>query len=482
MSSFRKKSVFALKWAFISQIVNQLLQFVSAIILARILAPEDFGIVAIVGVFTSFALILNDFGFSNAIIQKKELSKKEIDTVFWFNIFIGLTLFLLFYFILNIIIADFFNDSRLIKVTKIISFVFIINALSAMPGTLLIKDLKFKENGIILIIAFIISTIITIILALKGYAYLSLAYRSVINSAINSLLIIILVRYFPTNKFHWVYLKRFMSFGLNLMANRSITYWIRNFDNFLIGKLLGQYELGIYNRSYRIMMYPLNNVSNVIKRVMFPAFSSIQDNLNKIKQIYLKITQTIAFITFPLIMLIFMLSHEFVFVLLGEKWMGMAPVLKLLVLVALPQVILTLNGTIYLTIGKPHIPFRLNIIQGIILFISFYVGIKLNGLTGLIIGYLVVNVIFFYPVFYFAAREIGLSFREQVKNLKWVVINSLIIGLLVYLANKTLYTYGEYIRFFSLTTLATIIYLVLSYFKKEKIFLMQEVLKKIRNK
>ncbi|MFW6046857.1 MAG: MOP flippase family protein [Candidatus Woesearchaeota archaeon] len=474
MSSFRKTSVFALKWAFISKLGHQILHFAASIILARILAPEDFGIIGMVSVFTSFAMIFSNFGFGNAIIQKKEATKKEVDTVFWLNFFLGVLLLLLFYFLFDKAIANFYNDNRLIEVTQIIAFVFLLRASSAIPMALLTKNLRFKEIGIATIIAFVISTGIAITMALNGYGYISLAYREIINAAILLVLVVVILKYYPKHFFSWTRLKPFIKFGTNLTGNRILTQLMRRLDNLLIGKMLGQYELGLYDRSYKIMMFPLQNISNVIKQVMFPAFSSIQENRDKIKSVYLKVTQAIAYVTFPLIIVIFVLSHIIVYVLLGEKWMEMVPVLRLLVLVAIPQVILTLNGTIYQAIGKPHIPFRLNSIQIIFLILSFYFGIKLMGLTGLIIGYLFVNIIFFYPVFYFAAREIHLKFREQMYNLKWIVLNSIIIGLLIYVGDKLMIDISEYIRFFTLIPFAVIIYLVLSYFQKDKMYITTE--------
>jgi PST family polysaccharide transporter len=467
--------VTALTWAFGEQFARQVLQFVFAIILARLLTPEDFGIIAMVTVFTRFAMILNNYGFSNALIQKKDVTKSEIDTVFWFNLFIGVIFFYLF-FISSNLIAEFYTNKSLALITKVIAVGFILQPLSSLPFTILSKNLEFKKLGIISLISFSIASLTAIVLTLMGFGYWALVVRSLLEISVAIILLTILTGYYPTSFFKYGELYNFMNFALNLTGNSIITYWMRNFDNLLIGKMLGQYSLGLYNRSYNIMLYPLNNLTNVVRKVMFTSFSSIQNQPERIKKIYLKLTQIIALISFPIIIYIFVMSEEIVLVLLGDTWRGMIPILRGLILIALPQVILSLNGVVYLALGKPHIPFRLNLIIGAFQLIGFYIGLKLYGIMGLIYVYIGITLVFIYPVFYFAAKEINLKLKEQMNNLKLIIFNSLTVGA-VSLLIKYL-CYPELSRFMVFTIsllLSVLLYLYVTYINAKKIDSIEDI-------
>ena len=183
----------------------------------------------------------------------------------------------------------------------------------------------------------------------------------------------------------------------------------------LIGKYLDEKTLGIYERANKFLLFPLNNFTVAVQRVLFPGFSSIQNDEKQIKEIFLLTSQAIALITFPLMMWIFVNSTELVTIIFGNQWLPMVPILDKFCFISLPQILLTLNSTIFLSKGRPDIPFKIGVFTKTIFLIMIIVGIKLDGMTGLINGMLIATYINFFPLMHFMDKLINLNFTENMK-------------------------------------------------------------------
>jgi PST family polysaccharide transporter len=215
-----------------------------------------------------------------------------------------------------------------------------------------------------------------------------------------------------------------------------INYWSRNADNLLIGKFVGEQSLGIYNRAYTLMLLPLNNISRVVARVMFPSFSQIKNNLSEIKRIYLKISETIAFITFPLMFGLAITADVFVPAIYGSNWNAMISILQVLSIVGAFQSLLSLCGSIYIAMGKAKMSFRLTLIYNISYVIGFVSGLILGGLQGLVYIYSILAVIGVIPHLYITGRLIALPIKTFFKRLASVFIATTLMVVIVFLAKR----------------------------------------------
>jgi O-antigen/teichoic acid export membrane protein len=415
-TDLRKKVKSGLRWSFLNQLIIQVALIAFNIYLARILDPEVFGVVAMVTVFSNFAVFLVDAGFTTAIIQRQDTSHDHLSTVFWINIAIGAFLFLVF-FLGSGPLSALYETPALQPVTQVTGLVFIFSSLGVVQNALLVKKLDFKTKSLINWVATLTAYVIGIILAMNGFGIWSIVVLNLAIVLINTALLWITSSWLPSFFFSWQRLKELSSVGSNVLGDTLVNYWSRNADNFLIGKYVGSEGLGIYSRAYTIMLLPIRNITAVLIRVLFPAFSTIQNDLAKIRSVYLKTIRYIAFITFPAMFGLAMLAPEFVVIFFGDQWLAMIPILQWLAVLGAFQSIISLNGVIYNSLGKANIAFRVSLVVNAVLIASFIIGLWIDGLMGLTIAYFIAGTILSVPVYYIAIRQIELKLVDAVKAL-----------------------------------------------------------------
>lgn len=430
MNDHLRKTKLGVFWSFADQGGNQVFNLLVTFVLARLISPEEFGTVGMVTVFTGFAAIFVNFGFSQALIQKSKVSSNDVSTVFVFNLVTGIFLTLLFFF-LSPIISDFYEKPILEPLTKVLSPIFFISSLSGVNRALNSKEMNFKLNTVISVVSLLVSSILTIILAFYGFGVWSIVAKMLSSQLIITLLYLI---YKPVSQkmlFSRDSFRSMLKMGSNVTGDSLVNYWSRNADNLMIAKMLGDGPLGIYTKSYSIMLLPLTNISRVIARVMFPSFSMIQHDLDKLKSIYLKTTKLIAFITFPIMIGLILVAEPFVLVTFGKNWTGMIPIISILSILGASQSILSLNGVIYNALGKAHLAFRVSLVFNVFNIIGFYIGIKLNGVIGLAWIYAGLGILGIIPNFYIVGKQINISLKKMFLNLSGTILNTIIMVVLV---------------------------------------------------
>lgn len=418
MKNFKHKTINGIAWSIASQAGQHTLTFFIGAILAHLLSPKEFGLVAMVTVLAGFAGIFAELGLSAALVQKRDIQHEHLSTVFWLNVIAGLLLTLIFMASAPLV-ARFYRESKLILITVFISTNFLINSLYIVQKTLMTKSLDFRTLSIVEIATVAMSGMVAIIMGCCGFGVWSLVIQSIVGSISKVAFLWKLSKWRPRFEFHWWAIKNLIGFSSNFLGTRMLNYWARNLDNLLIGRFLGMDTLGVYGRAYSVMMFPLTNVSRVISRVMFPSFSLIQDDKQRVKELYMKITRTIALITFPLMFGLFVLVEPFVIVVYGRKWTEMIPILQILCLLGIPQSIGTLNGNLYLSQGRADLQLRLSLILKATTFLGIIVGLRW-GVIGVTIGYTIASVVNSYPSISYAVRLIDMSFWEFMKNLSGI--------------------------------------------------------------
>jgi len=426
-----------LAWSFINQLIGQLLFVGFNIYLSRILGPASFGLTGMVTIFSGFASYFVDAGLGTAVIQKADISNIQVSTVFWVNVFMGLLLFLLFFFGAPAI-AVFYHHAQLILLTRVISFSFIISALCVVQNALVMKQMNFKRKTIINWAAIFIAYTVAIVMARLHMGYWAIAAYLLLNPLVSGILIWLSATWRPSMQFSFKEFKKIAPFGLNVLGDSSVNYWARNADNFLIGKFLSDVDLGIYSRAYSIMMLPMKNISSVITTVMFPAFSSIQNNVATVKQYYIATIRYVALLCFPLMVGLSLVASDFTYIFFGQKWMAMAGILKWLCLLAAVQSVMSLNNIIYRSLGQAKTAFRVSIAVSAVLVISFSLGIYFGGLNGLVIAYFVVSLLLMPIVYQTALRLINTTVLEVVVQLKAPLLGIMAMGLLMFVLKRNI--------------------------------------------
>lgn len=421
----------SISWSAFAHFIKQFITFIIGIILARLLTPEDFGLIAMIVVFTGFANLFTDFGFGSAIIYEQSEDQELLSSIFWIVISVGFLLTTCG-ILLSPLIAYFYQNSILKPLTMLLCLNFIFNSLNSIPNSILQKNFKFRELANISISTTVIGGLIGIYLAIKGYGVWSLALSTVIGSLTNSIFLLINCKWRPTFTFNYQKLQKVLSFGSNLVGHRIINYWARNIDNLLIGKYIGASSLGIYNRAYNLMRLPVQQISQVLSRAMFSSFSKIKDDKLLIKEIYLKSISIIALVSFPLMLGLLAISDMFIISLYGEKWKDVIPIIKIFCIIGLTHSIETTTGWIYLSQGKTDWQFRWEIYASTVKTIGIIIGIKW-GIIGVAYGYTISSLVFIlYPGFKIPGSLINLKFSEVVRSVIKIFICSIIMSLIIW--------------------------------------------------
>lgn len=423
----KDQTVKGIEWVAVGQLIKYPLQLIISIVIASFLSPKEFGLIAMVTVFTGFASIFVDLGFSSAIIQKKEINNKLLSSVFFLNMTVGLFFTFLFSFG-SYFIGWFYEEPKLVPVTIALSFTFIISSLSSVQLAIMQRDMNFKTLVCAELVAFFVSSGGALLLAYFGYGVWALVANHLLIVAITLVLIWKASIWRPSLYFSIKEVKEVWGFGKNLTLFTGLNYWTRNLDNLLIGKFIGNGALGIYSRGYGFVTMPVMQISAVLAKVMFPALSRVKDNINLLTDIYLKSCQIIALITFPLMAGLFLVAEEFVLLFLGKEWIEMIPVLQVFSILGAVHSIATTVGWIYLATGKTNMMFKFGLFSGFVGVISFIVGIYFGSALSVAVSYTLFNLIItVIPSFLYPFSIIGLSFSRFLSSFKEVVIITVLI-------------------------------------------------------
>jgi PST family polysaccharide transporter len=462
LNDLKKNTISGIKWTTLSKILRQIVQFIVIIVLSRILNPSDFGLISMLIVFTGFANILQNFGLASAIIQKKDVTQSQLSTIFWLNVIIGLILTTSF-ILLSKPIADFYNEPQLYSITIFLAFNFLITAFTTVQEALIRKRMDFNKLFAVEIIAVSLAGVLSILAAYNDYGVWSLVIQNIIIHLSSAIILWFIAEWRPSLTIQIKSTLPLLKYGANLAGFNIINYFSRNTDNLVIGKYLNASALGIYSRAYQLMLLPVSEVNQILTKVMFPVFSSIQEDTDRIKSIYLKATRMIAFVTFPLMLTISILAEPLVVTLYGIKWKDVATILSIFSFYGLTQSITTTIGWIFSALGKPDLQFKLGIINTAIAITSIIIGLKW-GIIGVTVSYTVCSIIILlYPNWYFAFRLIKLSVKEMINNLTPITIISTITGLITLGFEKTIFlNFASELKLIILLLISSVTYLILS--------------------
>jgi PST family polysaccharide transporter len=404
-----------LKWTTLSQVVRLSTQLLSVLILARLLPPSDYGLAAMAAVVTGFTSLFSDFGTAAAIIQRPDPSSRLLDSVFWLNVLVGMTLAVLLGLFAPVI-ALWLVEPRLKEVIWALLLTFPITGLGTVHQSLLEKVSCFRPLAIIESGSACIGLAGAIWAALSGLGVYSLVLQSLLTAFLTTSGLWMVSNWKPSRHFDAGEIRGLLGFSGNLVGFNVFNYFIRNADNLLIGRFLGANELGIYSMAYRLMLWPLQNLSQVVGRVLFPALARLQADHDQLTIAYLRATAAITIITAPLMFGFFVLREPFVAVVLGERWLPVSGVLAWLVPVGLLQSIGTTVGTLYLSTGRTDVMFRWGIGAGLIVIPAFCIGLQW-GVVGVATAYAIVTLLFFWPSLAIPFRWIGLKVSDVLLRL-----------------------------------------------------------------
>jgi O-antigen/teichoic acid export membrane protein len=441
--NFKKTVIRSGGVAVFTRMTNQIIQTVGIFILARMISPKDFGLVAIATSIIGFILFLNDLGLSDALIQEKEINHKQVSTLFWINIsFSALVTIILI--AISPLVTWIFKEPQLNLVFIISSLIFFICGASALHRSLLKRSLSFFKLAVIELSTVTISSLLAILMALSGFNYWALVLRPIINYILMFILSWIFCQWRPglpsrnSNVFHLI------KFGLNQLGTLFLSNMSRNIDKTLIGWKFGKELLGYYSRAYYLADVPTNQLSSSLYVVSISTLSKLRDDPVEYRRYYLKAIATTSFIGMPISALLVTMSKDIVYILLGPQWGMAATIFSILGLSTGISILYSTNSWLHVSLGKADRWLRWNIISSFIIIISIIIGLFFN-VTSVATFYVVAIFILTFPALKYAGKPINLKIKEILNSIWRNFISALLAGILNWLIFEKLSLFSNHI-------------------------------------
>jgi O-antigen/teichoic acid export membrane protein len=417
-------------WSAIEKFSVQGIQFCISLILARLLLPSDFGLMAIILVILNVLQTINEVGFGAALIYKQDRDDLDFSSVFLLNIFLGIILYLILFFV-SPFFSFYFDKPELTLMSRYIGVSLIINSFIVVQRTKLIINVDFKTQAKASLIAIIISGIIGIAMAYNGYGILSLVIQFILYSLINVILIWKMVGWRPSIRFSY---KRFLflfRFAYKLILSRLINTIFEQLYSIIIGKSFGFSQLGFFNRGQSFIKLSSNNLTTIVQRVSTPLLCEKQNDFKEMGELLKKFIYSTAMIVYPILFGLFVLAKPLIVFLLTEKWLGSVYVLKVLCPVGLLYVISAFNRNVFNATGRTDMALKTEIIKKTIFIIIVIFSAQL-GFNIFLYSLVLIAVIEFLIDIYCTKKQIGLTLFDQLDSVKEIFISSICMSIIMF--------------------------------------------------
>lgn len=435
-NSLKQKTVKGVLWSTIERFSVQGIQFIVMIIMANMLTPHDYGLVGMLAVFIAVSQSLVDSGFSQALIRKQDRTEIDNSTVFYFNIIVGFILYGLLYAAAPLI-ADFYNEPQLIAITRVIGLSVLFNSLVVVQRALLTIKIDFKTQAKAALTATIVSGGIGIWMAATGYGVWSIVAQQLINLGVNTILLWILSRWRPLWNYSWNSFSELFGFGSKLMVSGLIDTVYRNIYLIIIGRVFSASDLGFYTRAHQFTDFPSSNLTGIIQRVTYPVLCSIQNEDERLANVYRRFLRLSAFIVFPLMMGLAAVAEPLILTLLKEQWLFTATLLSIICFSMMWYPIHAINLNLLQVKGRSDLFLKLEVYKKIIGVCILCITIPI-GLIAMCIGSIFSSMIALIINTYYTGKLINVGFFRQMRDLLPILLLSVSMGIIVYFVIKFL--------------------------------------------
>lgn len=435
MGELKQKTISGLIWSAIERFGYTLIMFISNLFLARLLSPNDFGVIAMIIVFISISSIIVDSGFGSALIQRKEINDIDYSTVFYLNILFACILYIFLYF-LSSYIADFYNTSLLSNVLRILGLVLISNSLSIVQLSKLKRELNFKLISLVTIISSVLGSIVGIYMAFNNFGVWSLVFQTLSISVIKTVLLFIFVKWIPMLKFSIESFKKLFSYGSMILLSNIVDTIYTNTIPIITGKFFSANTLGNYTQARTLEGVPNQTLINIINQVSFPIFSRLQDNEDQLKIYARRMMSSLAWINFPIMILLIIIARPLFIILYTDKWIDAIPIFQIACLGGMLNCIVQINLSLLASLGNSKLVFYSRIVrQSIGLFLIVF-GLYIGGLYGMMwLGVFGVMFVFCVIGILYTNRIMKYTFKEQIFDILPSYLLSIIVGLITFIIN-----------------------------------------------
>ena len=472
----KQKVLSGLFWRFAERCGAQGVSFVVSIVLARLLAPEVYGTIALITVFTAVLQVFVDSGMGNALIQKKDADNDDFSTVFYFNMAVCCVLYLGMY-IAAPYIAEFYNDGELTAVVRVLSLTLIISGVKNVQQAYVSRNMLFKNFFYATLGGTIGAAAIGIAMAYMGYGVWALVVQQVFNAAVDTVILWITVKWRPGRTFSLQKLKGLFSFGWKMLVSGLLDTVYGNLRQLLVGKIYSSSDLAYYNRGQQFPNFIVNNINSSIDSVLFPVMSSVQDDRERVKDMTRKSIKVSVYVMAPLMMGLAFTAESVVRLVLTDKWLACIPFLRIFSITYMFYPIHTANLNAIKAMGRSDLFLKMEILKkavGLVLMISSIQFGVLAMAYSMLLGNVISQVINSWP----NRKLLGYSYADQIKDILPSILLAVFMGICVYMV--TFFNLSSFITLCIQMISGALIYIISSaVFKMDSFLYLWNLLKTV---
>lgn len=407
-------------WAFIQKFGNTTLSFISNVVLARLLLPVDYGAIGMIMIFIAVSNTFIDGGFGSALIQKSNPTDKDYSTIFYWNIFFSILLYILLYFC-SPFIASFYRLPLLDNLLKVLGVVLIINSLSIVQSTQLRKKLKFRECAHATVISSLLAVCITVYLAYNGTGVWSLVIQQILMSIFSLILYWYFNKWLPSLSFSWKALKELFNFGFFMFCSSFLNNLCNNIQGLIIGKQFSSAIMGLYSQSSKLATESSNSIASVVDQVSYPLLVEAKDDYATLKKIIQQLSCNLLFLIFPLMCFLIIVARPLIVFLFTEKWIDCVPYFKILCIAGIAVVFQGVSYNSIAAIGKSRLLFKWNLIKRIFTITLIFIGVKW-GIYGILWAIVMGAYVISFINMWLVASQIGYNLGKQIRDIVPIIL------------------------------------------------------------
>lgn len=431
MNELREKALSGVFWTFLQQFSSQIVGFVVSVVLARLLLPEEFGLIALLGVFTAVGWALMNSGLGSSLIRTDNPTEEDYATVFFFNLIVSVILYLLLV-IAAPYIADFYKQPRLTSIVRWNSINFVISAFGMVQMTRLTKLMDFKTQLKISIPSTLISGVVGVSMAYTGYGVWSLVCMGIVQNSVSTMQLWWYSKWTPSFVFSKVAFYHHFSFGYKLTLSGILDGVFSHIYTIIIGKFFAPALVGYFNRAQKLKQLPVSNISAVLNKVTFPLFVELKNDDIRLKNAYKKIMQLVIFLIAPILFIMAALAEPLFRFLFTEKWLPAVPYFQILALNGILYPIHSYNLQILNVKGRSDLFLKLEIAKKVLISIILVISFQF-GIYGLLVGSVVISVLALFINTHYTGKFLKYSALSQAKDLIPAIFMAFVVGAAVYL-------------------------------------------------
>lgn len=423
-------------WEGSTKLVIQMVTWVTTILVARILSPEDYGIVAISGVFVGVLAIITDMGFMAALINQDEVSLEELDSTFWFSILISVGLFVLIYAAAPLIAAA-YDSAKLTDIIRVSAIMLPLTSLKIVPTAIAMRELNYRYRAVTEMAGQFTTAMASVLMAYNGFGVWTLVYSVLLGQSVVVVAYLPLLKHVPAFNPDYRRISRIVSYGSHLMLSQILEFFTLKADVFIISIFLPHRLVGYYSMGLQLATMPLDKIGSVFNRVGFPAISRVKNDRPESRKIFIYMHRYLVAITYPILVGFILIAEDLVVLVLTDKWLPIVPIIQVLCMINLLRVSGMIMPYILAGLGHSGEVLRYQVLSSFLLPIAFLVGVQF-GMSGVLAGWFIAYPILYALIVRMLSRHLEMAVGEYLLTFRSPVICATIMFAAVYFVKSSL--------------------------------------------